>query len=294
MKPIYTIGFVISISLTIAALVVIALYGLRFGADFRGGSVLELSFQSRPEQLSDITQVLTTIPEAHNVSVSPLGDKNVLIRLDPLSEADHQKILSTLSQKFGTISELRFNSIGPTIGNELKQKSLTAISVLLIAIVIYIAFVFRKLSIVISPWAMGIATIMALIHDLAIPIAVFSILGRYYGIEISAVFVAAALTILGYSVSDSVVVLDRMRENILRFGRKESFPNLVHMSIMQTLTRSLNTTFNTLLSLFAVYFFGGESIRYFALALIIGIALGAYSSIFVASPILVWWKGQRS
>jgi preprotein translocase subunit SecF len=145
---------------------------------------------------------------------------------------------------------------------------------------------------VLSPWALSAATIIALIHDVLVPIGVFALLGYYFGVEINGIFLAAVLTILGYSVSDSVVVFDRVRENVLRFGSREEFGALVHRSVMQTLSRSLNTTFTTLLSLIAIYFFGGDSVKYFALALIIGIFLGAYSSIFIASPILVWWSGK--
>ena len=147
---------------------------------------------------------------------------------------------------------------------------------------------FRKLSRVLPGWAMGLSAIVALIHDVVIPIGIFALLGHFYGIEISAVFVAAVLTVLGYSVSDTVVIFDRIRENVLRRS-KDDFGTVAHKSIMQTLTRSINTTFTTLLSLIAIYLFGGESIRYFSLAMIIGIFLGAYSSIFVASPLLVWW-----
>src|SRR3989338_1099330 len=140
---------------------------------------------------------------------------------------------------------------------------------------------------------MGLAAIIALIHDVAIPVGVFAILGHFYGIEVTGVFVAAALTILGFSVSDTVVIFDRVRENVIRGGGKAQFGSLVHRSVMQTLARSLNTVFTVLLSLFAIYFFGGGSIKYFSLALIIGIFLGAYSSIFVASPLLVWWTQKR-
>ena len=137
---------------------------------------------------------------------------------------------------------------------------------------------------------MGVAAIIALIHDVTIPVGVFAWLGHFRGIEISAVVVAAILTILGYSVSDTIVVFDRVRENIIRGKTREEFGTVVHRSIMQTLSRSLNTTFTVLLSLVAIYLYGGESIKYFTLALIIGIFLGAYSSIFVASPLLVWWS----
>ena len=191
------------------------------------------------------------------------------------------------------MEELKFDSVGPVIGKELKSKSLSAVIIVLFSIIIYIAIVFRKLSRTISGWAMGVAAIVALAHDVIIPVGVFALLGKFYGIEISAVFVAAILTVLGYSVSDTVVVFDRVRENIIKGGGAgEGFGAVVHKSILQTLTRSLNTTFTTLLSLMAIYLFGGESIKYFALALIMGIFLGAYSSIFVASPLLVWWNGK--
>ncbi len=292
MKPIYKIVFTLSMILTFVALGTVVLYGLRFGVDFRGGSLLEVNFekQAPPAVVELVTELNTVFPDSASVSATPVGDRGMLIRLNPISEEQHQQVLTVLNQKYGTVREERFTSVGPTIGAELKSKSITAIIILLIVIVVYIALVFRTLSGVLSPWAMGLAAVVALIHDIIIPIGIFALLGHLYGVEISAVFVAAALTILGYSISDTVVVFDRVRENVLRFGKKENFGQLVHTSIMQTLTRSLNTTFTTLLSLIAIYVFGGESIRYFVLALIIGIALGAYSSIFIASPILIWWQ----
>ena len=179
------------------------------------------------------------------------------------------------------------------MGEELKSKSVKAIIILLVVIIVYISIVFRTMKRVLSPWAMGIAAVLALLHDVIIPVGVFSLLGYFAHIEITAVFVAAALTILGYSVSDTVVVFDRVRENVVRFGSKVSFAELMHKSIMQTLTRSINTSMTTLLSLLAIFLFGGESIKYFALALIIGIISGTYSSIFIASPIVVWWHQRK-
>jgi preprotein translocase subunit SecF len=230
-----------------------------------------------------------------DVSVSPAGDNGALIRLNDVDEQTHQDILGAISGKFGKITENRFDSIGPTVGNDLKTKSIKAIIISLLAVVIYLAIVFRKLSLVLSPWALGLSAVAALVHDVLVPIGLFALLGHYLNIEITSIFVAAVLTILGYSISDSVVVFDRIRENVLRFGARENFGETVHKSIMQTLVRSLNTTFTVLLSLVAIFFFGGESIKYFALALIVGVFCGAYSSIFIASPILIWWgRGRRS
>ena len=293
MRSIYKIMFFFSVALTITAAVLVAVFGLRLGVDFKGGSVMEIVFNAQKPSMIELKSVISSIPGVVDINISPVGDNGALVKLNEISEQTHQEILKTLSKKFGEITEKRFDSIGPTIGKELRNKSITAILVLLLAIVIYIAIVFRKLSAVLSPWAMGFAAVAALAHDILVPTGVFVLLGHYFNVEITAVFLAAALTILGYSISDSVVVFDRIRENVLRFGAKENFGETVHRSIMQTLVRSMNTTFTTLLSLIAIYFFGGESVKYFALALMVGIFCGAYSSIFIASPILVWW-GRRN
>ena len=289
MYKIYTIMFWVSILLAASAVVVVLVFGLRLGVDFKGGSVLELEFTNgRPE----IEAIQKSLSDFKDLSLTPSGTNGLMIRTGELSEQNHQIVLSKFKTAFPSsgLEERKFDSVGPLIGNELKNKSITAIILVLLGVIIYIAIVFRRLSGVLPFWAMGLAAIVALIHDVVIPTGAFALLGYFYGVEISAVFVAAALTVLGYSVSDTVVVFDRVRENILRGRFKDDFGMVVHKSIMQTLTRSLNTTFTTLLSLIAIYLFGGESIKYFALAMIMGIFLGAYSSIFVASPLLVWWN----
>ncbi len=293
MKIIYKIMFFVSMALTGAAVIFIAVFGLRFGVDFKGGAVEEILFEENRPTIAELSDVVKTVQDVKDINVSPVGERGVLIRLNDITEEVHQNILKKVSERFGKITENRFDSIGPTIGNELRSKSIQAIIILLIAIVSYIAIVFRKMSRILSPWTMGFAAVVALVHDVVIPTGVLALLGHLASIEITAVFVAAALTILGYSLSDSVVVFDRVRENVLRFGNSKNFGDIVHQSIMQTLVRSLNTTFTTLLALVAIYFLGGESIKYFALAMILGIFSGAYSSIFVASPILIWLKGRR-
>lgn len=294
MKPVYKIMFFVSLTLVVLALAALAIYGLKLGVDFRGGSVLELTFPQARPSAAELQTMFSASSKITLVSVSPVGERGAILRLNELDEATHQLVLKDFQTRFGAVTENQFSSVGPTVGSELRSKSITAIIVLLLAISIYIAFVFRQMSRVLSPWAMGGAAIVALIHDVSIPVGVFALLGHYRGIEVSAVFVAAILTILGYSVSDTVVVFDRVRENVLRYGSKESFGALVHKSILQTLARSINTNITVLLSLIAIYLFGGASVQYFALALIIGIFLGAYSSIFVASPLLVWWSGRRA
>ena len=293
MSKIYTTMFFVSVGLMLAAIVSFLVFGLRFGVDFKGGSILEVKFSdSRPSAL-EIQNLLNDKFPPYLFNVNEAGRQGLVIRSQEVSEGDHQKILAGLKENYSeqVVEEDRFDSVGPIIGSELKNKSITAIVLALLVIITYIAFVFRKMSVVLSSWSMSLSAMVALAHDVIIPIGVFSFLGQYYGVEITAVFVAALLTILGYSVSDTVVIFDRIRENVIRNKVKGGFGSIVHASIMQTLTRSLNTTLTTLLSLIAIYLFGGESLRYFALALIIGIFLGAYSSIFVASPLLVWMSG---
>ncbi|HTP56906.1 MAG TPA: protein translocase subunit SecF [Candidatus Paceibacterota bacterium] len=290
--------FFVSLGLMITAVVFLATWGLRFGVDFRGGSELELTFSQRPA-VTDLTTVLTklSLPELKDVTVSPTGNTGVVIRSDTLTEDQHQTVLQAIKKAFPGVqtTEARFDSIGPVIGSELKSKAVSAIVAVIIAIALYIAIVFRGMRRTLSWWVMSFATMVALAHDVLLPLGVFALLGHIGGVEISAVFVAAILTIMGYSISDTVVVFDRVRENIVkgRLGRDVSFAEAVHRSIMQTVVRSINTNISVLLSLIAIFLFGGASIKYFALALIVGIFSGAYSSIFVASPLLVWMGRRR-
>lgn len=288
MHKTYKIMFWVSILMVVTAVAMLFVFGLKFGVDFKGGSVIELNFKNSRPGMEAINVALAN----KDALLSPSGTNGLIIRTGELTETNHQAILGKLNITFplAGLEENKFDSVGPVIGSELKSKSINAIILVLVAIMIYIAIVFRKLSRFLSPWSLGGAAIIALMHDVVIPAGVFAWLGHAHGVEISAVFVAAVLTILGFSVSDTVVVFDRVRENLMRGGAKEGLGAVVHKSIMQTLTRSINTTMTTILSLVAIYFFGGESIKYFALALIMGFFFGAYSSIFVASPLLVWWN----
>ena len=288
---IYNYMFWFSIILAVGAVIMISIYGLNFGVDFKGGTVVELEFTAGRPEVSAIQEALAI----QNAVVSPSGDSGVIIRAGQMAETEHQELLSRLQTAFpqAGLLENKFDSVGPVIGEELRSKSIQAIILVFVSITIYMTIVFRRISGTVPSWMMGVAAIIALLHDVVIPTGVFAWLGHAHGVEISAVFVAAVLTILGYSVSDTVVVFDRVRENVIKGGSKEDFGLTIHKSVMQTLTRSINTTLTTLLSLIAIYLFGGESIRYFALALIMGIFFGAYSSIFVASPVLVWAYNKK-
>lgn len=186
------------------------------------------------------------------------------------------------------LEELRFDSVGPTIGKELRQKSIVAIIIVNIAIILYIAYVFRKVSYPVESWKYGVSAVIALIHDIVIVTGIFSILGHFLGYQVDSLFVTALLTILGFSVHDTIVTFDRTREN-LRHHQDKTFEDVVNLSVNQTIVRSINTTMTALISLIAIFLFGGESTRLFALALICGFVVGTYSSIFLASPLLLLW-----
>ncbi|MBU0531095.1 MAG: protein translocase subunit SecF [Candidatus Uhrbacteria bacterium] len=282
------IWFLISGGLTVASIVAVAILGLNFGIDFTGGSLMEVAFETE----TSVDQVRSALDQAGYPSarVQPSNEGDYLIRLEPIDEQEHQAALESLKQRLGEAEELRFDMIGPVIGNELRSKALWAIGFALLLIMTYIAWAFRKVSEPVASWKYGLLTIVAATHDLIIPIGVFAVLGHVLGYQIDTAFVAALLTILGYSINDTIVVFDRTRENLTRLSTSETFESVVNCSINQTLTRSVNTSITTLLALLAVFFFGGETIQHFALALIIGILCGTYSSIFLASPLLVSWE----
>jgi len=189
--------------------------------------------------------------------------------------------------------ELRFESIGPIIGQELKKKSIYSIVLALVFILLFVALAFRKVSFIVKSYKYGILAIVALFHDIIIVVGIFAVLGRFLNVEIGVPFVAALLATLGYSVNDSIVVFDRIRENLLIGQGRENIKELVGNSLKQTFVRSINTSLTTILVLLAVLFFGGSTIQYFVLALVIGIAAGTYSSLFIASPLLVSWETKK-
>ncbi len=282
---------------TVTAIIFLAMWGLKPGIDFTSGSLLELSFITRPDT-AEIKQVFDGFG-LKNASFQKTGDKGVIIRTDFLNEQEHQLIVRELAKKLlatnNGVHEERFETIGPAISNQLKSRSLLAVIFVNLGIIAYVAYAFRKISRPVASWKYGALAIVALIHDVLLVMGVFSFLGKFYGVEINIAFVVAVLTVLGYSVNDTIVVYDRIRENLLRHSA-DNFEDVVNVGLNQTLMRSINTTLKTLFPLFALFFIGGFSIHYFALALLIGIASGAYSSIFIASPLLVFvykWQQRR-
>jgi len=313
----------ISVVLIIAAIVFLIIWGLRMGIDFTGGSLLEVSFKDmdRPSN-QEIIESLNDL-DLGQLTVQPSGQQGVILRFQEIDEVKHQEILNQLQDTFTPeqdadltgqtadiqvegegavvlegitaenlggprIEEERFDSIGPSIGAELKTKSFYAIFIVIIAIIAYIAWAFRKVGRPVASWKYGVIAVIALIHDVLITCGIFAFLGHYLNVEINTPFVVAILTILGYSVNNTIVVFDRVRENLHRY--QGDFEETINMSINETLARSINTSLTTLFVLGAVFFFGGVTVKYFVLALMIGIISGTYSSVFLSSPLLVTWQ----
>ncbi len=274
----------ISAILVLASIISAAVFGLNLGIDFTGGALLEIEFSGERPSPPEVRNALEAI--AGNVTAQPTGERGMILRFRTVDESTHQAILGAL----GYPEEKRFDSIGPVIGSELARKALIALGTAILAIMAYIAWAFRKVSKPVSSWKYGVVAIAALAHDVIIPIGIFAFLGWWAQVELDLFFVSALLTILGFSVHDTIVVFDRIRENLQDEKSAEPYDTVVAKSINQTITRSINTSLTTFFVLAAVFLWGGQTITYFALALILGIVFGTYSSIFVASPLLVVWQ----
>ena len=285
------IYFIFSGILILGSLVALGVFGLNPSIEFSGGSILEIEYIEERPSNQEIHDQLSEF-DLGSIIIQPTGEKGVIIRTKDITEETHQTIIEKLRES-RELEQLRYENIGPIIGQELKDKTKIIIVLSLLAVVSYIAFAFRKVQRPIKSWQYGLASLVALSHDVLIPLGVFAILGEFYGVEISIPIIVALLTVLGYSINNTVVVFDRIRENLLSPYRKENFEEIVDISLHQTLTRSINTSLTTLFVLSAIFFFGGETLKYFALALMIGITAGTYSSLFLASPVLVWWLKHR-
>lgn len=225
-----------------------------------------------------------------NITISSTKAQTALVRMRDISNEEHLALLSHLATSLGETEELQFTTIGPTVGASLKRRSLWALGIASVAIVLYIAFAFRKVPKRLSPWRFGIIAVVTLLHDVIITVGVFVVLSHLTGFEFDTLFVTALLTILGYSVNDTIVIFDRIRSNLLLQQRGEDFPTVAERSLQQSITRSINTSVSTLIMLFSLFLLGSESVRWFVLTLIIGAFIGTYSSIFLATPLLVFWK----
>ncbi len=253
--------------------------GLKLGIDFTGGALLEYQFKNQ-----------VNVEELRQYGmVTPVGSNDYIIRTKPLEGDQLINLKQEFSQKFGDFEIRREENVGPVIGQELGRKAVTAVGVSCLMIILYITWSFRKVPKPTNSWRFGVAAIAALIHDVLIVLGVFAIFGYFWHIEIDTLFVTALLTVMGFSVHDTIVVFDRIRENLLKYHSKK-FEEIADISITQTLGRSLNTSLTVIFTLLALLLFGGETIRWFVVALLIGMVSGTYSSIFNATALLAWWE----
>ncbi len=270
----------------------ISVFGLNPGIDFTGGTIWQVKSLSDQLTTDSFKNFLENEAGIKNPIVYPeLESKSVFARFGNISEENHQKYLEALKLKFSDIDELRFDSIGPVIGKELKRKAVWAVILVLLGISFYVAFAFRKVSYPVKSFKYGAIALITLFHDVFVPIGLLSFLGWKYGVEVDINFIVALLVIAGFSVHDTIVVFDRIRENLILRKDKDDFVKIVNDSVNQTIARSVNTSLTLFLVLLALFFFGPISLKYFVLTILAGTAIGTYSSIFVASPLLtVWYK----
>ena len=273
--------------LILGSITAISIWGLNPGIDFKGGAAMEVEYKKNvPSQ--DVVQA-SLAPLSLDASVRPIGNIGYLIKTKSITDTERQNIEDTLAKEDG-FSVKQFSSIGPILGAEAIRKSFASIILVLLCIVLFVTFAFRHVSEPVASWKYGLITVFALLHDVLVPAGVFAFMGHFRGVEIDTLFVTALLVVLGFSVHDTIVVFDRVREN-LRISKdardKKDFETIVGESINQTFVRSINTSLTTLLALVVLFIFGGEATRMFSLALLIGITAGTYSSVFLGSPLLV-------
>ncbi|MBI4994220.1 protein translocase subunit SecF [Candidatus Peregrinibacteria bacterium] len=309
------VWFTLSGTLVGISLLALVVFGLKLGIDFNGGTLLDLTFEKQVSseeikfELKNIQDDLNKSgPSSKSTSakgetlesgkkllelslsrVVQSGENQFILNMEHIDNATHDKIIENFQKRFGNLTENRFTTIGPVVGETLKRRAVVAVIIAMIMIVLYIAFAFRKVPQKVSPWKFGICAVIALMHDVLIPVGVFAI----FRLEVDALFITAILTVLGFSVHDTIVVFDRIRENLKYQQRDESFSHLANKSMTQTMARSINTSLTTLITLMALLLLGSASIFNFILVLVIGIVVGTYSSIFLASPLLVLWQKKE-
>lgn len=282
------IGF--SGMLVILAGASVVFFGFKTGIDFSGGTLWQIGISRQTVSVNELERYFKETLRAKEVGITAdQSQKIFFIRTRELTEAEHQQYLLALRSNFGEIEELRFESIGPAIGKELRDKAVLAFILVLAGIAFYIAFAFRKISRPVSSWKYGLVTLVTLFHDAVIPAGFFAFLGQWKGIELDTNFIVAILVIMGFSVHDTIVVFDRIRENLSLSRDKENLGKIINASVNQTFARSINTSLTLALVLIVLYFFGAASLGYFTLLILIGTIIGTYSSIFVASPLLTFF-----
>lgn len=302
------IWLTISAALVLVSIILLATLGLNLSADFVPGTMLKLKFEQEisTTDLADylnteVTNTLSTYtPDTEESDYTPLGvaevrttsDGSLSVRTLRQSEATQALVLSSLTDHFGTYELREVRNVSPIYAEAFLQSAYLAITIASIAIILYIAYAFRRVPRHVSKWKFGIIAVATLIHDVIITVGAFVLLGYFVGVQIDGLFITALLTVLGYSVNDTIVVFDRIRENLKNMGRNDTFADIANTAVNQSVSRSINTSLSTLITLTALFLLGADSIRWFVFALIIGTIVGTYSSIFLASPLLTLWQGK--
>ncbi len=282
------IWFTISTIFVGIALISIAMYGFKESVEFKGGTLWEFTVPGQNLSNADVQNEFVNNLHIANTEVNyDSGNQSFLVRFDLINETAHQADLAALKAAWPSFTELSFQSISPSVGASLLTNAIIAIILVLVGISLYIAFAFRKASRPISSWKYGWVTLLTLFHDVSIPAGLLAILGHFNNVQIDSNSIVALLVVMGFSVHDTIVVFDRIRENVLNHRGKMPFATIINDSVNQTIARSINTSFTLILVLLALYFMGPADLRYFVLTLLVGVITGIYSSIFIASPALV-------
>ncbi|MCU0660032.1 MAG: protein translocase subunit SecF [Candidatus Pacebacteria bacterium] len=282
----------ISVTLVLVSVLLVSVFGLNLGIDFLGGSRMEISYTVERPEVSVVQSAIDPIGIGEAL-IQPSGTDSFFIKTRYLSEAERVAVVSALSANDTQVAEKSFTSIGPSVGSELRKKAIMSMLFVILAIITFIAFSFRSVSRPVSSWKYGLIAVVTLLHDIAIPIGIFSLLSYFNGAEVDTLFVVAILTVLGVSISDTIVVFDRIRENL----KNQAFPTFretVGRSLSQVYQRSISTSLTVIIVLLSLSFFGPESTKNFALMLTAGMISGTYSSIFLASPLLVWVEERQN
>jgi preprotein translocase subunit SecF len=274
--------FALSLLIIVPGAISLALYGLQRGIDFSGGSLWDIRFLERSSEQLNTDQIAQVFASQ--------GFEGALVRTKAATPAQQQQVLEALQGKFGKVERVQVQSVGETVSAESTRSAVIAVLGACVAILVYLTLAFRRAP---HPVRYGVCALLAMLHDVLVVVGVASILGVLIGLEVDALFLTALLTVISFSVHDTIVVFDRIRENLIGRRSGETFDYIVNHSIVQTLPRSINTQLTSLFTLTALLLFGGQSIQHFVLILLIGLISGTYSSIFNASQLLVVWENRE-
>ena len=283
--------YIVSGLLLLLSIVAILVFGLRIGIDYTGGSII--TYETAYDGANEVIEEVLKENEITSFEIKESGEEQITVRTENLESATYIKINLEIKEKVGDLKEIKFDNIGPTIGKDLTNKSIYAVIIASIAIILFVAYSFRKVPKPLSSWKFGVMAVVTLIHDLIITTGFVALMGAIFPwMEVDVLFITALLTIMGFSVHDTIVIYDRLRENFIKHPG-EKIEGSAEESVNQTLIRSINTSLTTIFVLLALFLLGGDSIRHFVLIMIFGIAIGTYSSIFVAAPLIVSWHKKN-